>query len=74
MGLLSNTNKVNEVADEFSSLNNRADNLVTQANSVIAALTSLKTEVENDTDNFTQEEVNEIDDVIVNFRSQLSNL
>lgn len=74
MGLLSNTNKINKVADEFSSLNNRTDSIVTSANQVITALMNLKAEVESDTDNFTSDEVDEIDALIVDFRNRLSNL
>lgn len=74
MGLLSNTNTINEVADEFKSLNNRTDSIATSASQVITALTNLKAAVEADTDNFTSDEVNEIDAVITDFRTILSNI
>ena len=73
MGLLSDRNKINEVAEEFDSLSNRADSLVTSASQIITALNNLKSEVESDTDNFTQDEVDEIDALIIDFRNRLSN-
>lgn len=67
---LTDTNTKNEVAEEFVSLVNQGNRLVTQLEALKTSLLSLKSTV-NTSDIFTAEEEQEVQDAIVKLAGQI---